>query len=184
MGGTKFFSTIRTMATPGAPSSTAVVAGGSTSTATGAASTAKEGTQISATMYPQPSSESEAGKSEIIRDGNTNNAKEGELLALPSRSAASTDASSETVEGKKQVLEVGGEPVTLDAMGPIILNEDGSMSRITNWHEMMEHEQKNTLRIIAKRNAQRRAKLLAKQEQETAAAADAKNVEGKGKVEL
>jgi hypothetical protein len=31
-------------------------------------------------------------------------------------------------------LTVGGDSLKLDALGPIILNSDGTISRITNWH--------------------------------------------------
>ncbi|CAD7926614.1 unnamed protein product [Amoebophrya sp. A25] len=97
--------------------------------------------------------------------------KEGEQLSLPAPGYGTTSEDHHAgtpEEEKKQVLEVNGERVTLDALGPIILNEDGSMARITNWHEMMEHEQKNTLRVIARRNAKRREALLKKMEEEKA----------------
>jgi len=60
---------------------------------------------------------------------------------------------------------VNGEPVKLDHLGPIILNVDGTISRINNWDQMIEREQKMALRMIAKRNKERRAVLL-KQEEE------------------
>lgn len=52
-------------------------------------------------------------------------------------------------------LEVGGEGVTLDELGPMVVNKDGSLSRIENWAEMSELEKKNTLRVLGKRNKQR-----------------------------
>ena len=58
---------------------------------------------------------------------------------------------------------MGGEPILLDQLGPVVLNEDGTMSRITNWDQMSDIEQKNTMRIIGKRNKQRREKLLEKE---------------------
>ena len=63
----------------------------------------------------------------------------------------------------EKVVQVGGEKVRMDNLGPIVLNEDGTMSRITNWHEMTEREQENTLRVIGKRNAKRRQALEQKQ---------------------
>ncbi|CRG85482.1 hypothetical protein PISL3812_02537 [Talaromyces islandicus] len=56
-----------------------------------------------------------------------------------------------------QKLDVGGQgsTVSLDHLGPIVVNQDGSMSRISNWAQMTEMEQKNTLRIVGKRNQQR-----------------------------
>jgi predicted Fe-S protein YdhL (DUF1289 family) len=53
--------------------------------------------------------------------------------------------------------------VKLDHLGPIILNTDGSTSRISNWSDMTEQEQQNTLRLIAKRNKKRIAEQEAQQ---------------------
>jgi len=49
----------------------------------------------------------------------------------------------------------GGSTVTLDHLGPMVVNVDGTLSRIANWEHMAEIERKNTLRIIGKRNKQR-----------------------------
>lgn len=57
-----------------------------------------------------------------------------------------------------RTLVVDGAPVKLDHLGPIVLNVDGSMSRITNWQEMAEEEQTRTLRVVAKRNKARQTK--------------------------
>jgi predicted Fe-S protein YdhL (DUF1289 family) len=46
----------------------------------------------------------------------------------------------------------------------VILNLDGSMSRITNWDEMAPNEQATAMRLVAKRNEERR-KLLNEQAQ-------------------
>ncbi|KAK8086682.1 hypothetical protein PG994_001656 [Apiospora phragmitis] len=56
-------------------------------------------------------------------------------------------------------LEVGGEGLKLDHMGPLVVHQDGTMSRIGNWAEMSELERENTLRIIGKRNQLRLKKL-------------------------
>ncbi|KAL5040167.1 hypothetical protein RTP6_007212 [Batrachochytrium dendrobatidis] len=47
----------------------------------------------------------------------------------------------------------------LDGLGPVIVNTDGTLGRITNWTLLSAHEQANTLRIISLRN-QRRLKNL------------------------
>ncbi|KAL7922928.1 hypothetical protein ACQKWADRAFT_312463 [Trichoderma austrokoningii] len=52
-----------------------------------------------------------------------------------------------------------GTTVKLDALGPLVVNVDGTMSRISNWDKMAEIERQNTLRIIGKRNQQRLAAL-------------------------
>ncbi|KAI0162405.1 hypothetical protein BJ166DRAFT_267184 [Pestalotiopsis sp. NC0098] len=62
-------------------------------------------------------------------------------------------------DGKTISLDVGGEGVRLDHMGPLVVNTDGTMSRISNWAEMSEIERDNTLRILGKRNQQRLKKL-------------------------
>jgi hypothetical protein len=49
----------------------------------------------------------------------------------------------------------------LDELGPVVLNSDGTISRITNWQQMTPSEQAATQRIIAKRNQARKAQLLA-----------------------
>lgn len=60
-------------------------------------------------------------------------------------------------------LEVGGEGVTLDHLGPMVVNKDGSLSRIANWETMSEKEKKNTLRVLGKRNQARLAELKGEQ---------------------
>lgn len=76
-----------------------------------------------------------------------------EKLALPEFPSADSSAAA-------QKLDVGGgggqgSTVSLDHLGPIVVNTDGSMSRISNWEQMTEMEKKNTLRIVGKRNQQR-----------------------------
>lgn len=53
-------------------------------------------------------------------------------------------------------LDVGtGEGVRLDHLGPMVVNKDGTLSRITNWDKMAANEKKNTLKMLEKRNKQR-----------------------------
>lgn len=59
-------------------------------------------------------------------------------------------------------IHVGGDTVALASLGPIVLNVDGTMSRVSNWHEMTEPERCATKRMIVKRNDARRKDLLAK----------------------
>ena len=58
-------------------------------------------------------------------------------------------------------VAVGGGPVALEALGPIVINTDGTTALITNWPEMTPAEQANTRRVIVARNKQRLAKLKA-----------------------
>ena len=69
-----------------------------------------------------------------------------ELLALP----APEDV------GQNITLDVStGEPVVMDHLGPVVVNADGTLSRISNWDEMIDKEKELTKRRIAKRNIAR-----------------------------
>ncbi|KAF9160729.1 hypothetical protein BGX21_000703 [Mortierella sp. AD011] len=76
------------------------------------------------------------------------------VLTLPAPGDVASD-------GPTNRLEVNGQDLKLDLLGPVVVNEDGTMSRIDNWHEMAEIEKANVRRILLKRNAQRLAKLRA-----------------------
>ncbi|KAG0212393.1 Centromere/kinetochore protein zw10 [Mortierella sp. GBA30] len=78
------------------------------------------------------------------------------LLTLPSP---------EDVPRDTRQLEVNGRDIKLDILGPVVVNEDGTMSRIDNWAEMAEIEKANVRRILLKRNAQRLARLRAERDQ-------------------
>ena len=58
-----------------------------------------------------------------------------------------------------QRLEVGGDRVSLDDLGPVIVNKDGSLRRIGNWAELTEHERAAAHRSISARNEVRLAAL-------------------------
>lgn len=45
-----------------------------------------------------------------------------------------------------------GNAVKLDHLGPMVVNRDGTLSRIANWDQMTELERRNTLRVLGKRN--------------------------------
>jgi hypothetical protein len=47
------------------------------------------------------------------------------------------------------------------ASGPLVVNENGSLSRIANWAEMSPIERERTVRILGKRNKLRLEKLKA-----------------------
>jgi len=68
-------------------------------------------------------------------------------LALPESGSSS---------GTNQLdLSQPGSTVTLDHLGPMVVNTDGTLSRIANWEGMTEIERKTTLRVLGKRNKQR-----------------------------
>ena len=56
----------------------------------------------------------------------------------------------------------GDASVKLDHLGPMVVNVDGTLSRISNWDKMADIEKENTLRIIGKRNQARLESLRAK----------------------
>ena len=70
------------------------------------------------------------------------------VLSLP---PATGDPTKVTVNGGSVSLE--------DEMGPLVVNENGSLSRISNWAEMSSHERERTVRILGKRNKLRLDKL-------------------------
>ena len=70
-----------------------------------------------------------------------------DLPQLPSKSSAARG------------LEVDGDAVQLDELGPIVVTEDGQMRRIANWSEMTPEERVVTQRRIAQRNAKRLKRL-------------------------
>ena len=74
-------------------------------------------------------------------------------LALPAAESSGTT----TLD-----MSNGDTSIKLDRLGPMVVNVDGTLSRISNWDTMAEIEKKNTLRIIGKRNQQRLEALKAK----------------------
>ncbi|KAL0952781.1 hypothetical protein HGRIS_007004 [Hohenbuehelia grisea] len=55
-------------------------------------------------------------------------------------------------------IQIGGASVPLDSLGPMIINSDGTLSRIANWAEMIDSERERTLRVLVARNKVRLAK--------------------------
>ena len=53
-----------------------------------------------------------------------------------------------------------GETISFQEMGPVIINSDGTTRRISNWDTLSDHEKEVSWRRIAKRNGERRAKLM------------------------
>lgn len=48
-----------------------------------------------------------------------------------------------------------GESLTFEALGPMIINTDGTSRRISNWDELSDHEKEVSWRRIKKRNKER-----------------------------
>jgi hypothetical protein len=66
-----------------------------------------------------------------------------EVLSLPAPSDKANDL---------RTITVGGPALKLDILGPVVVNTDGTLERITNWHEMTEEEQSRTFKLIGQRN--------------------------------
>ena len=64
-----------------------------------------------------------------------------------------------------------GETISLEELGPIIINADGTTRRITNWSTLNKNEQENSWRVISARNL-KRLKVLQKQSAVVVPAAD------------
>ena len=87
-----------------------------------------------------------------------------ELLAVSDDVPSATDPLALPASDGAQSVTVGGEAVAMEELGPIVINTDGTTSRITNWPEMTPAEQEKTRRIVVARNAKRLAKLEAARE--------------------
>ena len=70
----------------------------------------------------------------------------GPVLALPAP---------EDVQRLINIDVSSGQAVVLDQFGPVVVNTDGTLSRITNWDRMSEQEQEVAKRRISKRNVER-----------------------------
>ena len=64
-----------------------------------------------------------------------------------------------------------GETISLEELGPIIINADGTTRRITNWSTLSKAEQESSWRVISARNL-KRLKVLQKKRAEEVSTAD------------
>jgi hypothetical protein len=71
------------------------------------------------------------------------------LLALPAPSdlQAERDSATQLTLGHRVSLE--------EELGPLVVNTDGTVGRISNWKQMTEGERANVLRVLGKRNKER-----------------------------
>lgn len=87
--------------------------------------------------------------SESSNPGPDPKAQAQEQLYLPETAA-------EEGQPKQLRLDLGADGgVSLDHLGPMVVNVDGTLSRIGNWDQMTEMEQTSTMRVLGKRNKQR-----------------------------
>lgn len=77
---------------------------------------------------------------------NSNHEEASEILGVaPASSTQKTTSDSVSLE---------------EALGPLVINEDGSAARIGNWGEMSEIEKRNVVRIVGARNRKRTRRIL------------------------
>ena len=93
---------------------------------------------------------------DIKDDDNNNVVNSSEVLLLPP--PIEKDPSEKTMKL--------GEKISMDHLGPIIINTDGSLRRIDNWDKLSKEEQDRSFRLIAARNKKRIEILKQKERQE------------------
>ncbi|EPT00752.1 hypothetical protein FOMPIDRAFT_1121941 [Fomitopsis schrenkii] len=70
-------------------------------------------------------------------------------------------------------VQIGSEQgARFDALGPLVVNSDGTLSRIANWPNMTEIERERTVRVLMARNRIRIANQEKKQEAGTESTSD------------
>lgn len=87
--------------------------------------------------------------------------KNKKILALPESSPHNNSSDTTQLD-----MSNGGTSIKLDRLGPMVVNADGTLSRISNWDKMADIERENTLRIIGKRNQARLEELRRAKEEE------------------
>lgn len=80
-----------------------------------------------------------------------------QLLALPETSSAAAAAAGDGVDegGQAQTPTTPtttSTTVKLDALGPLVVNSDGTLSRIANWADMTDAERERTVQVLGRRN--------------------------------
>ncbi|ODN75145.1 hypothetical protein L202_06350 [Cryptococcus amylolentus CBS 6039] len=86
-------------------------------------------------------------------------------LAIEDGSHQPADPQGEEV-GEVHRLDLGGgNVVKLDKLGPMIINSDGTLSRIQNWQDLHPVEQERTVRLLVKKRNLVRLKNLNEAEQ-------------------
>lgn len=90
-----------------------------------------------------------------VKDDDNNVMNSSEVLLLPP--PIEEDPSEKTMKL--------GEKISMEHLGPIIINTDGSLRRIDNWDKLSKEEQDRSFRLIAARN-KKRIEILKQQEQE------------------
>lgn len=93
------------------------------------------------------------------------NQEDSNSFALVSIGAPQQDEDSQPILSDSAMDELVGNGddeyrVKLDSLGPIVLNADGTMGRVSNWAEMSETEKAQAIRLISARNKRRKKELM------------------------
>lgn len=87
---------------------------------------------------------------------------ESQLISVPNTTATNKDVFSSTTSSSPIPHSTDlteDNDASFDMLGPIVLNSDGTMSRISNWQEMTEKEKDSAKKLISKRNKSRKKAL-------------------------
>ena len=94
-------------------------------------------------------------------DDHSNNSNKSSSTQYGGHGASPNVAATIKSKDTKKVYVDNNEKVDFeDELGPVVLNVDGTISRIKNWHNLTKTEQDKIKIRIGKRNAKRRAALL------------------------
>lgn len=88
------------------------------------------------------------------------------LPALPPSVPLGQGEDAAAGDAEVQTITVDGVGIKLDKLGPIVVNTDGTLTRISNWGDMSEGERQTALRRIARRNKERTEQLRRLEEQD------------------
>lgn len=90
------------------------------------------------------------------------------LKTSPAQLDSKPHSESDDSNGTQLDVTLGTPTIKLDRLGPMVVNSDGTLSRIANWGEMSDIEQERTLRVLATRNKIRLANEERKLQQQEA----------------
>lgn len=90
-------------------------------------------------------------------NGSTTDSPQQEILALPAPDQGTA-------------VDITNKSFAFDELGPLVVNPDGTLSRIKNWATMTELERQRTLERINKRNQERLAAIREKEASSTESA--------------
>jgi hypothetical protein len=90
--------------------------------------------------------------------------QQNQLVSIPKTTAHSPPSNTDNTPSSSTTSAIDStedcdNEAQLDMLGPIVLNTDGTMSRISNWSEMTDQEKASAKRLIAKRNKSRQKAL-------------------------